>query len=237
MEGAEGGALTPRHRFRQLLASWLRSGHTTSLLASVTEKEEVRDWRGGIAQCAVVVVRCSLLACRHPGIQGLVCTRAADHKQHARRFDDSCVSCVRAVCELLVGSSGQASQWPAVASSAVVGELGAELLSCMIVCTSLSSELVGSYGTAHKGKLVVVSDSVIALLPPRCMYCSDISNIPVKSSYSKVGKVGEVRLVLSSRCCRPHSPAAEARLPLLPLANHTSTRKFQPAPQRISGMN
>ena len=40
--------LTPRHRFRQLEPSWLRSGHTTSLLASVTEKEEVREARGGM---------------------------------------------------------------------------------------------------------------------------------------------------------------------------------------------
>ena len=32
-----------------MLRTWLRSGHTTSLLASVTEKELVRDALGGIA--------------------------------------------------------------------------------------------------------------------------------------------------------------------------------------------
>lgn len=40
--------LTPRQRLRQLEPSWLRNGHTTSLLASETEKDEVRADRGGI---------------------------------------------------------------------------------------------------------------------------------------------------------------------------------------------
>lgn len=35
-------------RLRQLEPSWFRSGQTTSLLASVIEKDEVRDDRGGI---------------------------------------------------------------------------------------------------------------------------------------------------------------------------------------------
>lgn len=33
----------------RLRLTWLRSGHTTSLLASVTEKEVVREPLGGIA--------------------------------------------------------------------------------------------------------------------------------------------------------------------------------------------
>jgi hypothetical protein len=41
-------ALTPRQRLRQLEPSWLRNGQTTSLLASETEKDEVREDRGGI---------------------------------------------------------------------------------------------------------------------------------------------------------------------------------------------
>jgi len=40
--------LTPIQRLRQLEPSWLRSGQTTSLLASVIEKDEVRDDLGGI---------------------------------------------------------------------------------------------------------------------------------------------------------------------------------------------
>lgn len=39
---------TPRHRFRQLDPSWLCNGQTTSLLASVMEKDEVREDLGGI---------------------------------------------------------------------------------------------------------------------------------------------------------------------------------------------
>lgn len=35
-------------RLRQLEPSWLRSGQTTSLFASVMEKEDVRDDLGGI---------------------------------------------------------------------------------------------------------------------------------------------------------------------------------------------
>lgn len=36
------------HRFRQLEPSWLRKGQTTSLLASVMEKDEVKEDLGGI---------------------------------------------------------------------------------------------------------------------------------------------------------------------------------------------
>ena len=42
------GRLTPMQRFRQLEPSVLRSGQTTSLLASVREKDEVRELLGGI---------------------------------------------------------------------------------------------------------------------------------------------------------------------------------------------
>lgn len=35
-------------RLRQLEPSWLRSGQTTSLFASVMEKDDVSDDRGGI---------------------------------------------------------------------------------------------------------------------------------------------------------------------------------------------
>lgn len=35
-------------RLRQLEPSWFRKGQTTSLLASVIEKDEVREDRGGI---------------------------------------------------------------------------------------------------------------------------------------------------------------------------------------------
>lgn len=41
-------ALTPIQRLRQLEPSWLRSGQTTSLFASVIEKDDVRDDLGGI---------------------------------------------------------------------------------------------------------------------------------------------------------------------------------------------
>lgn len=41
-------ALTPKHRFRQLEPSLLVNGQTTSLLASETEKELVREARGGM---------------------------------------------------------------------------------------------------------------------------------------------------------------------------------------------
>lgn len=44
------GPLTPMHRLRQLEPSWLRSGQTTSLLASVMEKDEVREDLGGMLQ-------------------------------------------------------------------------------------------------------------------------------------------------------------------------------------------
>lgn len=44
-------ALTPRQRLRQLEPSWLRRGQTTSLFASETEKDEVKEDRGGIVQC------------------------------------------------------------------------------------------------------------------------------------------------------------------------------------------
>lgn len=40
--------LTPRHRLRQLEPSLFFKGHTTSLLASVTEKELVSELRGGM---------------------------------------------------------------------------------------------------------------------------------------------------------------------------------------------
>jgi hypothetical protein len=41
-------ALTPRQRFLQAEPSWFFSGHTTSLVASETEKELVREDLGGI---------------------------------------------------------------------------------------------------------------------------------------------------------------------------------------------
>jgi hypothetical protein len=46
--GPGGQQLTPMQRLRQLEPSWLRSGQTTSLFASVMEKEDVRDDLGGI---------------------------------------------------------------------------------------------------------------------------------------------------------------------------------------------
>ncbi len=42
-------ARTPRQRLRQLDPSALRRGQTTSLAASETAKEEVREERGGIS--------------------------------------------------------------------------------------------------------------------------------------------------------------------------------------------
>ena len=39
-------------RLRQLEPSWFRSGQTTSLFASVIEKEEVKEDRGGILSLA-----------------------------------------------------------------------------------------------------------------------------------------------------------------------------------------
>jgi hypothetical protein len=39
-------------RLRQLEPSWFRRGQTTSLLASVIEKDEVREDRGGILSLA-----------------------------------------------------------------------------------------------------------------------------------------------------------------------------------------
>ena len=44
-------ALTPRQRFRHDEPSWFFSGHTTSLVASETENELVREDRGGIPSC------------------------------------------------------------------------------------------------------------------------------------------------------------------------------------------
>ncbi len=41
-------------RLRQLEASWLRSGQTTSLFASVIEKDDVRDDLGGILDVSVI---------------------------------------------------------------------------------------------------------------------------------------------------------------------------------------
>lgn len=43
-----GQQLTPMQRLRQLEPSWLRSGQTTSLFASVIENEDVKDDLGGI---------------------------------------------------------------------------------------------------------------------------------------------------------------------------------------------
>lgn len=40
-------------RLRQLEPSWLRSGQTTSLLASVIEKDEVKDVLGGILNTVI----------------------------------------------------------------------------------------------------------------------------------------------------------------------------------------
>lgn len=43
-----GNRRTPVHRFLQLDPSWFRKGQTTSLLASVIEKDEVKEDLGGI---------------------------------------------------------------------------------------------------------------------------------------------------------------------------------------------
>lgn len=51
------GKLTPKHLFRQLEPSLFVNGHTTSLLASDTEKELVSEVRGGmVCMCASYVV-------------------------------------------------------------------------------------------------------------------------------------------------------------------------------------
>lgn len=52
-EGGKGGkrALTPVQRFRQADASWFRSGQTTTLFSSDTEKDPVSEARGGIPSC------------------------------------------------------------------------------------------------------------------------------------------------------------------------------------------
>lgn len=44
-------ALTPVQRFLQAEPSWFRSGQTTTLFSSDTEKDPVRDARGGIPSC------------------------------------------------------------------------------------------------------------------------------------------------------------------------------------------
>ena len=41
--------LTPVQRLRQAEPSWLRSGQTTTLFSSLTEKEPVKGARGGMA--------------------------------------------------------------------------------------------------------------------------------------------------------------------------------------------
>lgn len=43
------GRLTPVQRLRQAELSWLRSGHTTTLFSSETEKDPVSEARGGMA--------------------------------------------------------------------------------------------------------------------------------------------------------------------------------------------
>ncbi|KAF3400928.1 hypothetical protein DPV78_004939 [Talaromyces pinophilus] len=52
------GKLTPKHLFRQLEPSLFVNGHTTSLLASDTEKELVSEVRGGMV-CMCASVCCS----------------------------------------------------------------------------------------------------------------------------------------------------------------------------------
>lgn len=47
-KGGGGIRRTPVHRFLQLDPSWFRKGQTTSLLASVMEKDEVKEDLGGI---------------------------------------------------------------------------------------------------------------------------------------------------------------------------------------------
>lgn len=50
--GKQESERTPVHRFLQLEPSWLRKGQTTSLLASVMEKDDVKDDLGGILTAA-----------------------------------------------------------------------------------------------------------------------------------------------------------------------------------------
>lgn len=45
---------SPMQRLRQLEPSWLRSGQTTSLFASVIEKDDVRDDLGGILEVSII---------------------------------------------------------------------------------------------------------------------------------------------------------------------------------------
>lgn len=47
----DSGRLTPVQRLRQAEPSWLRSGQTTTLFSSETEKDPVSEARGGIASC------------------------------------------------------------------------------------------------------------------------------------------------------------------------------------------
>lgn len=50
------GILTPRHRLRQLEPSLFFKGQTTSLLASVTEKELVSELLGGMVHVVFFLV-------------------------------------------------------------------------------------------------------------------------------------------------------------------------------------
>jgi hypothetical protein len=50
-EGREGRTLTPVQRLRHAEPSWLRSGQTTTLFSSDTEKDPVSEARGGIPSC------------------------------------------------------------------------------------------------------------------------------------------------------------------------------------------
>lgn len=52
MERKRENERTPVHRFLQLEPSWLRKGQTTSLLASVMEKDDVNEDLGGILTVA-----------------------------------------------------------------------------------------------------------------------------------------------------------------------------------------
>lgn len=57
------GKLTPKHLLRQLEPSLLVNGHTTSLLASDTEKELVSEVRGGMVCMCAVYCRSSSSCC------------------------------------------------------------------------------------------------------------------------------------------------------------------------------
>lgn len=46
--------LSPVQRLRQLEPSWLRNGHITASLASVTEKDDVSDDLGGILEVSTI---------------------------------------------------------------------------------------------------------------------------------------------------------------------------------------